>query len=519
MKKRIVIGVIILIVAVLGIWWFVASRTKPSVPTVKATLGDVTSSVMVTGTTTPTQSVDLSFEQTGKVSAVYVNVGDKVTVGEPLVELEKSGLLAQLAQATASVASAQAQLDELKSGTRPEQIAIEEVRVANAQVALSQAQKSMMDTLVDANAKAIDIMHNKTDEDFTNPQTNDPTLNFSATDPQYGIDLVTEKTAIENALALWGTSLNAMTADSDLLSASADAKKYLSQIKTFIDKLNSALDTAIPVSAASQANVAVWKVDAGAARTELGQAISEVGAAETGLQTAGSALTLEQNNLALDNAGSTPDQIAAAQALVDEAKANVAGIQVQLGKTVLRSPIDGVITVQGAKLGQIVTVTTAAIANSSLISIISLKQLEIDADIPEVNIGSLALGQTVNITFDALPGENFTGSVMEIDPAETIIGGVVNYQIKIALDSTDPRIKSGLTANLSIITAVKMNVVLLPQYAILQNNGGTFVRVVSGTTTKDIPVKLGIRGQDGNVEIVSGVTEGESVQNIGLNPQ
>ena len=65
MKKRIVIGVIILIVAVLGIWWFVASRTKPSVPTVKATLGDVTSSVMVTGTTTPTQSVDLSFEQTG----------------------------------------------------------------------------------------------------------------------------------------------------------------------------------------------------------------------------------------------------------------------------------------------------------------------------------------------------------------------------------------------------------------------------------------------------------------------
>jgi multidrug efflux pump subunit AcrA (membrane-fusion protein) len=130
----------------------------------------------------------------------------------------------------------------------------------------------------------------------------------------------------------------------------------------------------------------------------------------------------------------------------------------------------------------------------------------------------LALGQTVNITFDALPGENFTGSVMEIDPAETIIGGVVNYQIKVALNSTDSRIKSGLTANLSIITEVKKNVVLLPQYAVQQNNQGTFVRVVNGSSTTDVSVKLGIRGQDGNVEIISGLAAGQVVQNIGLNP-
>jgi len=518
MKKRIIIGSIIVIVAALAVWGYFASQNKPVVPTVKATRGNITETVLVTGTTTPIQSVDLSFEQVGKVSAVYVNVGDKVKTGEPLVELEKSGLLAQLAQANASVASAQAQLDELKSGTRPEQIAIEEVRVANAQVALSQAQKTMIDALIDANAKAIDVMHNKTDEDFANPQTNNPILNFSATDPQLNIDLVSEKTAIENALSAWGTSLGAITADSDLLSASADAKKYLSQIKTFIDKLNDALSTAIPASAVSQASVAAWKIDAGAARSELGVAISGVGSAETGLSSAQANLSLENNNLTLQKAGSTPQQIAAQQAVVDQAKAGIQGIQVQLGKTVLRSPIDGVITVQGAKLGQIVTVTTSAIANSSLISIISLKQLEIDADIPEVDVGRLALGQPVSITFDALQGETFKGSVMEIDPAETIIGGVVNYKIKVALASTDPRIKSGLTANLSIQTAVRTNVVLLPQYAIQQNNQGPFVRVVNGKTTADVPVTLGIRGNDGNVEIISGVAEGQEVQNVGLNP-
>jgi HlyD family secretion protein len=519
MKKRTIIAIIIIIVIALAVWGYLASRAKPSVPTVTATRGDITSTVMVTGTTTPTQSVDLSFEQTGKVSAVHVNVGDKVTVNEPLVELDQSDLLAQLAQAEAGVASAQAQLDQLKSGTRPEEIAIEDVRVANAQVAVSQAENTLMDALNDAYAKSVDAIQSKTDEDFTNPESNDPTLNFSSDNTQYNIDLVNQKVAFANLLATWNSSLNSLTADSDLLGASTVAKKNLNQIKSFLDELVNALNTAIPVSVPSQTDIDTYRVDAAAARSELGLAISGVETAETGLQSAQANLTLEQNNLALDNAGNTPDQIAAQQALVDQAQASVQGIKVQLDKTVLRSPIDGVVTVQGAKLGQIVTVATSAVSNSALISIISLKKLEIDADIPEVNIGSLALGQLVNITFDALPGENFTGSVMEIDPAETIIDGVVNYQIKVALNSDDPRIKSGLTANLSIITAVKKNVILLPQYAILQNNGGTFVRVAAGNTTKDIPVTLGIRGQDGNVEIVSGVSEGEAVQNIGLNPQ
>jgi HlyD family secretion protein len=518
MKKRIIIGVILLAVAALAVWWYLAAAKKPQVSTVKATIGDITETVLVTGTTTPMQSVDLSFEQTGKVSAVHVNIGDKVKAGQPLVELDKSGLLAQLAQANAAVASAQAQLDGVKSGTRPEQIAIQEVRVANAQVAQSQAQKTLLDAMVDANAKATDAMRNKTDEDFTNAQTSNPSLNFASTNSQYNIDLVNNKIAAEKMLAKWDDQLAGLTVDSDLLGAGADAKTNLNGIKVFLDMLADALNTAIPSSVSSQASVGLYKVDASAARSELGLAISGVDSAETGLQSAQANLSLEKNNLTLENAGSTPQQIASQQALVDQAKASIQGIQVQLDKTVLRSPIDGVITVQGAKLGQIVTVTTAAIANSSLISIISLKQLEVDADIPEVDIGRLALNQPVAITFDALPGENFKGSVMEIDPAETIIGGVVNYKIKVALQSTDPRIKSGLTANLSIQTAVRNNVVLLPQYAIQQNNQGPFVRVINGNTSQDVPVKLGIRGQDGNVEIISGVTAGQAVQNIGLNP-
>jgi HlyD family secretion protein len=239
------------------------------------------------------------------------------------------------------------------------------------------------------------------------------------------------------------------------------------------------------------------------------------------MRSATAELSVEQNNLDLEEAGSTPEDIDAQKAAVAQAAANVQSVQVQLDKTVLRSPIDGIVTRQDAKLGQIVTVSTSGVSNSGLVSIISPYDLEVEADIPETEIGKVAAGQDVALTFDALPGENFDGKVKKIDPAETIIDGVVNY--KVTVDFADQKkmdgIKSGLTANLNIKTAVKSDVLLLPQYAILENDQGTFVRVSDGKGgTKDVTVKLGARDQNGMVEIVSGVTEGEEVVNIGLIP-
>ena len=76
--------------------------------------------------------------------------------------------------------------------------------------------------------------------------------------------------------------------------------------------------------------------------------------------------------------------------------------------------------------------------------------------------------------------------------------------------------KSGLTANVSIQTKHKNSVLMLPQYAILQTDAGNFVKTLSGTSVVQDPVALGIQDQNGNVEIISGVAEGEKVINIGL---
>ncbi len=141
---------------------------------------------------------------------------------------------------------------------------------------------------------------------------------------------------------------------------------------------------------------------------------------------------------------------------------------------------------------------------------------EVDGGVSEIDIGKVAIGDTVSMTLDAFPGETFTGSVFYIAPAETNTGGVISYLIKIAFSKPDPRIKSGLTANIDIQTKQDNNVLILPQYAILQNDQGTFVETLVNNKIVQTPVVLGIQDETGNVEVTSGVSEGEQVINIGL---
>jgi multidrug efflux pump subunit AcrA (membrane-fusion protein) len=138
-------------------------------------------------------------------------------------------------------------------------------------------------------------------------------------------------------------------------------------------------------------------------------------------------------------------------------------------------------------------------------------RLEIEANVPEVDIGKVAAGNIVRITIDAFPNETFTGKVRYIDPAETVVDGVTNFKIKVDFDTVDKRLKSGLTANLTIETLKKDNVVILPLYAISENASGTFVQKREGDKTILVPVTIGLRGYDGKVEILSGVQAGEVV--------
>jgi len=225
-------------------------------------------------------------------------------------------------------------------------------------------------------------------------------------------------------------------------------------------------------------------------------------------------LALETRDKAISDAQAnigTADISSISDAEITQAQANIDSIIAKIQNAKIVAPISGVITQFDAKVGQL------ASQSVPLISIISNGGYEVDSGVSETDIGKISVGNKVSMTLDAFPNETFTGKVFYIAPAETNTQGVVSYQVKILFDKADPRLKSGLTANIDIQTKYKDSTLILPQYAILQNDTGTFIETIDEKgKVKQTPVQLGIIDQKGNVEVISGATQGEQVLNIGL---
>ena len=213
-----------------------------------------------------------------------------------------------------------------------------------------------------------------------------------------------------------------------------------------------------------------------------------------------------ENELALKLAGASSEEVSAQQAKVEQAQANVSVIRAQLNKSFLRSPIRGTVTEQNAKVGQIVS------ANQTIMTVISQSNLEVDANVPEADMAKLQLGNAVRITLDAYGDEVlFTGKVVRIDPAETVIEGVSTYKTTIQFDTDDARIRSGMTANLDIRTDERLNAIVIPQRSVISRNGRKFVLVAAGSGTEEREIQTGLKGSDGNIEVVSGLVPGELI--------
>lgn len=484
-------------------------KKAPSEDFLTVKKGTVIQQVRVTGQFKPAESVELGFERTGRVVRVSASVGDTVSAGQTLVVLDQGELSAQFAEASAAVAREQAKLDQLRKGTRPEELNVSVAEIASAQVTLTEARQAFQDTLQDAYAKANDAVRNKLDSFFLNPRTS-PQLLFSVSDSQIKVNIEAKRLALESPLSIWGSSLQMFTGEGDFTAYDVIAQKNLASTRDIVSAAAFALNTVVPSGSLTQATIDGWRANVSSALSSVSTAITALSTAREGFKSAEANLKVAEDKYALSKAGATFEEIAAEEAQVEQAAANVRTIGAQMAKTVLRSPITGVVTRQDAKVGEIIS------PNSAIIAVMSKSNLEIEANVPEVDVGKIAVGNAVQVTVDALPGNVFKAVLSHIDPAETVIDGVANFKIKAIPGNADPRFKSGLTANLSIETLRKENVLTLPQYAILEKDAGTFVKMKNGKEIVEISVALGVRSEDGLVEILSGATEGDAVLNIGL---
>ncbi len=505
-KKQIyIIGAVILVIVV-GYLFF--GRSKTSLYSyVRVSKGDVVQEVSVTGRVKPSEDVSLAFERGGRVTSINVEVGDKVYKGQVLMRLDNSELLAQLAGAEASLKAQQAKLDELKAGTRQEQIQIQEGRVASAKVSLEDSKKILINSLSDAFTKSDDAIRNKIDQFFNNPKSQNPTLSFNLADGQLKNDIELGRSGVESVLNDWKILVDSLVMGNNLELITNTSNSNLNFIKLLLDKIASGVNSLTSTASLSQTTIDTYKSNVSTARTNINLAISGLSSAYEGYRSAKSSLSLQENQLILEKAGATTEQITGQEAQVEKMMADIDNLKAQIAKTYLRSPIDGVVTKQDGKIGEIVS------ANSIIVSVISDDEYEIEVNVPEADIAKIKIGNSAKITLDAYgSGIIFSAHVIFIDPGEIMIEGVATYKTTLQFDKKEESVKSGMTANIDILTSKKSGVLKLPQRTILTKDGERFVQLNAGNNfIEERKIEAGLKGSDGYMEIVSGLSEGDEV--------
>ncbi len=506
-KNKFFISGVVVIVAIVAYLSF-SSKNNSSFQTAAAYKGDIVQEVSATGNVSPVQNADLGFAKVGRINGIAIAVGDHVSAGEILANLDNNDLKAQLEQAQATLENQQAKLDQLKAGTRPEEIQIKESQLAQAQQALNNYYSGTPNILNDAFSKANDALRNQTAGIFINGSTLNPQLTFSTKDQQPANNVINSLITINSKFDAWQTevaNLQNNSSPADIDSAIADSEKSLSNIRDFLNDALVALNDSIGLS---PTNLSGYKTAVNTGLTNVNAAASEVNNQAQSISAQKLAVQTAQNELDLDKAGSTPQDIAAQEALVRQAQADIDNYEAQIENTYIRAPFDGLVTQVNSKIGEISSLS------APVISLISDSKFEIDADIPETDIAAVSVGEPADVTLDAY-GSNviFKAKVVSIDPAETIVEGVTTYKTTLQFLNNEDKIKSGMTANIDIKTAEHKNAIIIPQRAVISDSGEKTVEIlnVDGKSFRTVQVKTGLRSTDGNIEILSGVNEGDKV--------
>lgn len=399
MKRNgiIVIGAVVIVLAVAAVFgWQTltanAAATTSRLQTATVQRGNIVATVSTAGNVSAPQSAALSFQTTGRVAQVNVQVGDTVKKGQALMALDTTDLDLALRTAQANLASAQANFDsaKAKSGTNADQLASAKATLDKAAAALQQAQA------------AYDRIG-------------------GATNPSIGM---TQQ------------SLN-------LQQATDDYKAALANYNVTVSGLN---DTALRTAQA---------------------------------------------------------QLDSAQIAVEQAQSN-------LDKAKIVAPFDGVISAVNYTVGDTAGSSSGTSASSGAVSIANLSNLQVQVTVAEVDLPKIQVGQTAQMTLDALPGKTYTAKVVRIDPVGTITQGVVNYPVTVAITDADSAIKPGMTANLNVAVDQRNDVLMVPNRAVRTQGNQKIVTVLYKGQTIQVPITTGL-ANDQSVEVTTGLQEGDTV--------
>ncbi len=412
-RRRWVLLILLVLGASLGIWaWLGRSPKKATLLDAEVKRGKLTSLVSATGVLEATKTVTVGSQVSGQVKSLSVDYNSPVRQGQILLVLDPSEFQARLGQATAS----------LESALASEQNAAAQETSAEAEVAQARA----------------GVLTARSDLDQTLAQVN-------------------------------SAQASAATAEAAVRRAQAEMENALAESRRFEDlrrqdlvaqSEGDAKSTAGRVARASYETALASRQEAAAQQR---QALSRVEGSRGDLQAAETRLTAARARRAAAAA-----QVRSARAQVRQAQASVEQAQVDLKRTVIRSPIDGVVIQRNVDVG--LTVAAAFQAPELLKIAGDLHHMQVRADIAEADIGRVGLGNTVEFKVDAYPERRFQGRVTQVRPApveaKDAASNVVVFGVLVAAPNPDLMLKPGMTATVEIAVEHRPDVLLVPNQAL-----------------------------------------------------
>lgn len=439
---------------------------------ITVTRGDITETVIATGSVKPKNAASLRFESAGTISKLYVEVGDKVVQGQLLATLNAGDLRQRVIQAEAELSAAQVALANASQG-------LDDTGTKNEQ-ALSSAYADALAGLGD-----ISNLSQKTNDTLRN------ILAEVAVDEE--ADLLSDFDDAHDTVVRALKNLTPLSTRVEIEAALTEIYEPLvamqRQVLILIKELS---------SLTSNSENDAYRTLATGAQSDINEAVAGVAAYGKAIKDAST------NGVLSGNTSSASYRTAQAQ--VETVRAEVSIARANLANASLYAPMNGVIASKSKSIGEGVTAT------DQIYYILGEGGLEVSANIPEVDIAKVAVGNPATVTLDAYGDEvPFSVMISSIDPAETVIDGVATYKTTFTFDAADERIRSGMTANIVVSTQRRENVLVVPFRATSLKDGRRIVRLVSGEEYVDAEVKLGLRGNDGNIEVLSGLSEGDIV--------
>ncbi|MBU2575820.1 efflux RND transporter periplasmic adaptor subunit [Patescibacteria group bacterium] len=538
MKK---IFLAIVIVGVIGIViWAVKFREPvgPEYVTEIVEIGTLTQSVEATGKVESMERIDLNFRTSGRISEMNVNVGNEVKKGQILARLESRALLSRVSDAQAQVDKEKADYDKLLAGSSDQGIQVSEDTVTQKQQDVSAAENALANLRVkrkteqdNLKEKAITVLNNEVLVSELAIEVIDNTLDDPDANSSYAY-ITSDKNAAQlsrdnanNKITSVDVVVDVLTvnsSDTDVLAGLDDGKLMLDSVKdalsdamivlktadttysfteSDIDTLKSNIQTKQTTVNTSQTNIVTAKTNW---TDKIAYYNDQVANAEDAVAQVQSALRVAQSQLELEKSPPRDFEINAQKAKISQAEAALNLALANLEEAVIRSPLNGTITKKYYEAGEQTSLS------SPVLEMIGQATLEIEVDISESDIAKVIVAQDAQITLDAFGDEKvYIGSVTFVDPAETLISDVVYYKVKVAF-SDSGQVKPGMTANVTIVTDSKENVLFVPFRAVKSRNGDKYVEVFINGQAVERDVVVGLRGDEG-IEIISGIEAGDEV--------